>query len=245
MLATEARQFRRILGRMERGEEVAEALLSLAHERNIRSAWVNALGAFEWVELVEYDQVQRVYKPPQLFNSPCEILSLTGNISLKEGVPFVHLHAAVSRETDNGIQVLGGHLLRGLVFACEFMVVCCDDLALQRRHDAATGLDLWSPELGSISVSGTAARAIHPTPLPSAGASSEPDLWSPSEPEVGDWLEHPQYGLCQVQDRMEDDSLIVRLPSGALKTLRLDYFRLSSPRKHGPQRVFSIRPRRT
>jgi len=230
---------------MERGEEVAEALLSLAHERNIRSGWVSALGAFEWVELVEYDQLQRVYKPPQVFNSPCEILSLTGNVSLKEGAPFVHLHATVSRETDNGIQVLGGHLLRGLVFACEFMVECCDDLALQRRYDAATGLDLWSPELGSISVSGTAARGMHPTPSPPASVASAPDLWAPGEPEVGDWLEHPQYGLCQVQDHSEDASLIVRLSSGALKTLRLDYFRLSPPRTQGSQRIFSIRPRRS
>ncbi len=276
MLATESRQLRRILGRMERGEEVIEAFLSLAHERNIRSAWVTALGAFEWVELVEYDQAQRMYKAPQIFNSPCEILSLTGNFSFKEGTPFVHLHATVSRETDNGIQVLGGHLVRGLIFACEFMVECCDDLALQRRYDAVTGLDLWTPELGAVSVSGVpaphsphvrqsnqspavsrsesgapagpssvAGRLTRPTPPPAYMASVDPEVWPDDEPREGDWLEHTQYGLCQIQQIASDGSILVRLASGAAKTLRLDFYRLSRPRMQGQQRIFSLHPRRS
>lgn len=276
MLATESKQLRRILGRMERGEEVIEAFLSLAHERNVRSAWVTALGAFEWVELVEYDQVQRVYKAPRLFNSPCEILSLTGNVSFKDGSPFAHLHTTVSRETDNGIQVLGGHVVRGLVFACEFMVECCDDLALQRRYDAVTGLHLWTPELGSVSMSGmpsprtnpsrpseptpmapsassgypsnlpsSAGRATRPTPPPPYAAQVPPDSWGDEDPQIGDWLEHSQYGLCQIEHIASDGAWTVRLASGAFKTLRLDFFRASLRQTQGAERVFTLRPRRS
>ncbi len=217
-----------------------------------------------------------MYKAPQLFNSPCEILSLTGNLSFKDGSPFAHLHATVSRETDNGIQVLGGHLVRGLVFACEFMVECCDDLALQRRYDAVTGLHLWTPELGSVSMSGvpsprmnqsrppshtpvahassmeypngmpsSTGRATRPTPPPSRAAQADPDPWGDDDPQTGDWLEHSQYGLCQIEHIAADGTWTVRLASGAFKTLRLDFFMASLRQTQGTERIFTLRPRRS
>ncbi|QQR88783.1 MAG: DNA-binding protein [Myxococcales bacterium] len=286
MLATEARQVRRIVGRMERGEDVIEAFLSLAKERQIRCGWIRALGAFEFVELAEYDQQEQRYRAARAFETQSEILELNGNISLKDGECFVHLHATISRDTDNGIEVLGGHLLRGTAFACEFLVESFDDVTLQRRYDPATGLELWSPDLDSVSVSGKPApapaparsssgfprrmpsssgtlkavserqgerpsfvdmpRITQPTPPPErAPRVSDAGPWESQFPVQGDWVEHPQYGLCQIQAIIDNNELVVRLTSGAPKTIRLDFLELSAPIMQGKQRIYRIQPKHT
>lgn len=41
-----------------------------------------------------------------------EILSLQGNVSIKEGEPFVHLHVSLA---DESFSAVGGHLFEGTV----------------------------------------------------------------------------------------------------------------------------------
>ncbi|MCA9583127.1 MAG: DNA-binding protein [Myxococcales bacterium] len=142
MILFESQNVRRIVGRLERGESVLEALGAVARDRGIASGWVTALGAFEWVELAEYNQGDQEYQSPTRVEH-CEILNLTGNLSLRQGKVFVHLHAAVSKERKDGIDVLGGHVTAGQVFACEFVIESYADVMLARDYDQATGLDLW------------------------------------------------------------------------------------------------------
>ncbi|MFW6067115.1 MAG: PPC domain-containing DNA-binding protein [Myxococcota bacterium] len=143
MVVYESERVRRLIGRLDRGQELPTAFEDLARERDASAGWIRALGAFERVELCEYDQKARVYRPARKLDWPCEILSLEGNLSMKEGEPFAHLHATVSREVDGKVEVVGGHLVSGTVFACEFAVEIYDDVHLVREEDAATGLSLW------------------------------------------------------------------------------------------------------
>ncbi len=143
MRVQESKSVRHLVGRLERGESVLASLRKLARDEGVKSGWVSGLGAFEWVELAEYDQDAQAYRAPRRFDTPTELLSMTGNLSMKDGEPFAHVHVALSRETDNGIEVIGGHLIRAKVFALELRVDCFDDVSLVRGHDAATGLSLW------------------------------------------------------------------------------------------------------
>ena len=53
-----------------------------------------------------YDVSSRVYHKTTL-EGPMEITSLVGNISSKDGAPYLHLHINVC---DEQMRVLGGHL---------------------------------------------------------------------------------------------------------------------------------------
>ena len=146
MLVAESRSHRVLILRLDRRDVLHDRILAACREKGVRCAAVRGLGAFEEAELVEYDQAKKVYKPSQTFRAAMELLSLQGNVSEKDGEPFLHLHAAVSREREDQvrrIEVLGGHLVRAVVFAAEITLDCYDDLRLHRLPDAETGLALW------------------------------------------------------------------------------------------------------
>ena len=69
-----------------------------------------------------------------------EILSCTGNVSLKEGQPFAHLHAVMG---DKRLRAFGGHLFASKVFAAEVFLTEPRGPALVRQPDPDTGLALW------------------------------------------------------------------------------------------------------
>ena len=176
MIVAESRQGRRIIGRLDRGVDLIPALLEVCSSRGVRSGEVRALGALESAEVCEYDQHARVYRPTRRFAAAFEILSLQGNVSEKGGQRFLHAHVSLSRERDNGIEVLGGHLIGGRVFSVEFVIDAWDDLLLRRANDPATGLSLWQeaipipPAAASASVAAPQARPATPTPAPSPAA---------------------------------------------------------------------------
>ncbi len=136
-----------LVGRLERGDQLPESLLRACAQHSVRAAWLSGLGAVEWVELAEYDQSEQRYTEPRRYDAPFEILKLVGNLSLKDGELFSHLHVVLSRETRDGVEVIGGHLVRASVFACELHLTCFRELELHRELDEATGLYLWKSEI--------------------------------------------------------------------------------------------------
>src|SRR5262245_32291925 len=107
MIAFESRQGRRIVGRLDRGDDLEAALLAVCRERRVSSGELRALGSLETVELAEYDQAQRLWKPARAFAGGFEILNLTGNVSEKAGVLALHAHVALMRDRDSGIEMIG------------------------------------------------------------------------------------------------------------------------------------------
>jgi hypothetical protein len=71
-----------------------------------------------------------------------EILNLHGNVSVREGKPFVHAHIVLS---DARGRVFGGHVLPGTkLFACEIFIDEFEGEELVRVHDQRTGSYLWT-----------------------------------------------------------------------------------------------------
>ena len=118
-LSVEARASRTIIGRVARGESLRGAFRRIADEHGLRTAWVSAIGAFEHIDFTEYNQVERRYEGAHRFER-CELLSMQGNLSLREGEPFWHLHATVSLREDGRDVTYGGHVGDAVVFALEF-----------------------------------------------------------------------------------------------------------------------------
>lgn len=70
---------------------------------------------------------------------PLELTSISGNISLKDGNPFVHCHVTVSSGEEDG-RAYGGHLLEGcIIFSTgELAVAELSGVELMRVHDEET-----------------------------------------------------------------------------------------------------------
>jgi predicted DNA-binding protein with PD1-like motif len=137
---------RRIMGRLTKGDDLLAALAKCCQDWHIHLGEVRAIGAVSRARVGYYDQGARQYLWLEL-PKPLEILSLVGNISLKDGKPFIHAHVTLSDEQG---QAFGGHLAEGTtVFAGEFVIHEFQaEQRLERHYDAETGLFLWSPHQG-------------------------------------------------------------------------------------------------
>jgi len=156
VIVFESERARRLVVRVERGEDLRGALEKLATDEAIEAGVVRGIGAFEAVALAEYDQVGREYRPARPIGR-CEVLALEGNLSIADGGATVRLHATVSRETDAGLQVLGGHVEAATAFSLELVVEVFEDLRLTREADPATGLALWVGETREVPAAPVAA----------------------------------------------------------------------------------------
>lgn len=134
---------RRLMGRLEKGEDLLQALARICRDEKITLARLEAIGAVTGALVGYYDQEKREYRYTS-FPGGREIVSLTGNVSLLDGEPMVHAHIALA---DREGRVVGGHLGEGtVVFACEYLIEeleTPDGAGLERSFDEATGLKLW------------------------------------------------------------------------------------------------------
>ncbi|MGB5701283.1 MAG: DUF296 domain-containing protein [Polyangiales bacterium] len=247
-LSVEARASRTILGRVFRGESLQTAFRRLVDEHDLRTAWVSAIGAFEWIDLTEYNQVDRRYEAAHRFER-CELLSMQGNLSLRDGEPFWHLHATVSLREDGRDATYGGHVADGVVFALEFRIECFDELELRRADDEATGLQLWADvDEGAAPDTGVRA-AVEPSPAAVSWAvAAELSARAEPAPEVpkpvrGDWIEHQKFGLCKIEGLSGDGVCIIKLPNGTRKKIKLDAMLVLMPREDGERRIFPVAPK--
>ncbi len=129
------------MGHLEKGTDLHTGITRIVQSNNITLGRVTGIGAVERATLAYYDQKLMKYYDIEL-NEPMEIVSLYGNISLKDGKPFVHVHVVLSDEKGSG---KGGHLIPGgtPVFACEVAIEEFEGPPLERRSDETTGLTLW------------------------------------------------------------------------------------------------------
>jgi len=129
------------MGKLSYGCDLLEEFEKLSTELGVGLGRIEAIGAVRKARIGFYNQETRGYQFSS-FDHPLEITKLTGNISLKDGKPFVHAHITLSDESGKSY---GGHLAAGtVVFACEFALEAFDGPAFNRSFDEETGLSLWS-----------------------------------------------------------------------------------------------------
>jgi predicted DNA-binding protein with PD1-like motif len=258
MLVCESRSGRRIVGSLDRGVTLADALLDVCRERGVRCAEVRGLGSLEAVEVAAYDQERRAWRPSRTFTGDLEIVNLTGNVSERGGKLALHAHVTLMRDRDNGVELLGGHLVTARVFALEFVIDAFDDVILRRgESDRATGLTLWNEAI-PLGAAAPAPPAPPPPPAAPPAAPSWGDVAAASARrpppveeeedetddslEPGDILHHPTFGRCEVQ-RIEGsyEFAHVRLRNGRLVRLSLDILKVARAGEEGGQRAFKAR----
>ena len=128
----------RFIVRLEGGESVVQGLTSFLAEHDVGFATVSAAGAVSWVRLAYWNAATHRYEN-QEFEEQLELVSLEGNASLKDGKPFLQLHAVFAR---HDFSTIGGHLRDARVNPTMEVSLRAEDVPVRRVHDAATGLDL-------------------------------------------------------------------------------------------------------
>lgn len=128
-----------LMVRLKHNADLVQAITELARSKGIEAGSFTAIGALKSARLACYDQTAHEYREIRI-NSACELASCTGNVSLKDGEPFVHAHVVLADEAGN---TKGGHLLEGIVFAAEVHLRQLEGPRLERKHDEVTGLSLW------------------------------------------------------------------------------------------------------
>ncbi len=124
--------------RLELGEKFNETLLSFCEKEGINAAHFTAVGAVEQVELGFYDLPSKTYSF-RLFTTPMELVSMTGNISLVEGKPFIHAHGVFS---DEKFATFGGHVKDAIAGPTIEIFLTSLEGEISRKMDEEMGLKL-------------------------------------------------------------------------------------------------------
>jgi predicted DNA-binding protein with PD1-like motif len=94
------------------GDELANGLSQFAEERNLSAASFKAVGALSSVRLAWFSWESKKYELSVSLDEQVELLSLIGDVALKDGNPVVHAHAVIGKRDGTAH---GGRLLKASI----------------------------------------------------------------------------------------------------------------------------------
>jgi hypothetical protein len=208
---------------------------------------VRGFGELKWVEL------QPTAGGTRRLRGPLDLLGLQGRLRRAGDVVLADWICTVSRETDNGIEVIGGRLVAA---ECSFAEVSLTPLsavasagpAQRPEGQPAAPVSPIEVRLPAKPVAAAApAAALFAEALAESRRqeTSAPDWDREDEirPARGDLVNHLQFGQCKVL-RIDDDHITLRKPDARTVQLGLPILAFSLVGAEGPSRVFDVRVRR-
>jgi hypothetical protein len=124
---------------LDTGEEVLSSLKSFAEAQKLAGSSFKAIGALSRVELGWFNWETKKYETAVKLEEQVELLSLIGDVALKDGKPQVHAHLVVGRS--NGA-AFGGHLIRAIVRPTCELILTENPEHLQKQIDPESGIAL-------------------------------------------------------------------------------------------------------
>jgi hypothetical protein len=124
---------------LDTGEEILASLKQLANTAQLAGSSFKAIGALSRVELGWFNWETKKYQTAVNLDEQVELLSLIGDIALKDGEPQVHAHLVVGRSDGTAH---GGHLLSATVRPTCELVITENPRHLEKRIDPESGIAL-------------------------------------------------------------------------------------------------------
>ena len=125
----------------ETGDEASSLLAEFSKRHQLSAARFTAIGAFREATLGYFDWERKEYlKIP--IREQVEVLSLIGDVALKDGEPAVHAHVVVGRADGT---TRGGHLLEAHVRPTLEVILVESPAHLRKQNDPDSGLALIRP----------------------------------------------------------------------------------------------------
>jgi predicted DNA-binding protein with PD1-like motif len=128
--------------RLERDEDVLKVLTDFCAEKGIESGSFRAIGAVKEARIGYYDLTKKEYGS-KMYEAEMEVASMTGNVALVDGKPFIHCHAVLSGiapGTEN--QPVGGHVFEAKVAVTLEVHLEVFNESIERKLDEDIGLKL-------------------------------------------------------------------------------------------------------
>lgn len=128
------------VGLLPAGGDVLAELEKFAAANNIEAAEVQIIGFADGAAFGYYVSDTQEYIEKTMEGN-LEIVTAVGNISIKDGKHFAHIHIVLGDDKGN---LKGGHLLPGTkILVAETRITVLEGNELIRKHDPETGLFLW------------------------------------------------------------------------------------------------------
>ena len=125
--------------RIDRGEEILQAVSQVCEKENIRLGTVNGIGAVGEVTLGVFNREKFQYESKE-YKGDFEIASCMGNISTMNGNTYLHIHMAVGNPEKG--EVHAGHLNRGIVSLTGEFFLHQIEGEIDREYSEEVGLNL-------------------------------------------------------------------------------------------------------
>lgn len=133
---------RTFVAKLDHQADLLEELNKICQHEYIKAGYIQVIGAISSLKYGFFDQDEKEYTyNTYAYDESMEIVSCSGNVSVKDGKPFCHMHIVAS---DKKGKCVGGHLVAGTsVYAAEVVIqeILGEDLI--RELDETTKLTLW------------------------------------------------------------------------------------------------------
>ena len=124
---------------LERGEDLLEGLGKAVEELQLEGATLQIIGGLQRATVGYFDPEAKEYRPAT--TGHVEICSGLGNVSIRDGRPFIHLHLVLSGPDGS---CLGGHAMEGCqAFVVEAYFRALSGPAPVRVEVPGMGLKVW------------------------------------------------------------------------------------------------------
>ena len=126
--------------RLDPGEEIVEQLTALVEREHVQLGSVTALGAANDVTIGIFSTGEKKYDSRR-YQGDFEISALVGNITRKDGKPYLHLHITIGNPVTG--EVHAGHLTACTISATLELFLQVWDGAVGRKFSDQVGLNLF------------------------------------------------------------------------------------------------------
>jgi predicted DNA-binding protein with PD1-like motif len=120
------------------GDDPVAGLKQFAREERVSAATFTAIGALSRATVAFFDWERKEYQHIP-YDEQVEVLTLAGNVALKDDKPALHAHVVLGRRDGTAC---GGHLMEAVVRPTLEVIVIETPANLRRTFDSTTGLAL-------------------------------------------------------------------------------------------------------
>jgi predicted DNA-binding protein with PD1-like motif len=124
---------------LDTDDEILSSLKHFAQTEHLAGSSFKAIGALSNVELGWFNWQSKKYQTVVKLEEQVELLSLIGDIALKDNKPQIHAHLIIGRQDGTAH---GGHLLSATVRPTCEIVITESPKHLQKEIDPVSGIAL-------------------------------------------------------------------------------------------------------
>ena len=126
--------------RLDPGEEIVASLTRLVEQEQVQLGSVTAIGAATDVTIGIFSTQEKQYHARR-YQGDYEISALVGNVTRKEGEPYLHLHITIGNPVTG--EVYAGHLTSATISATLELFLQVWDGQVGRKFSDQVGLNLF------------------------------------------------------------------------------------------------------